>query len=215
VTSPELTIYVSEQTRQGVPAEVLRQSLMESGWHERDIANALHDVAAGLSPLTEGASLHEDVSQVRSMVSVLAARVKTIEATLASAGSLPMQKELSAPKPHHSLASIIVGIVLWIALGWYAVGLATNDPIPKSDRTIIIAALGAGLFIIGYTAMRMRRPWMAALLAGAAISLWSVTAWLSWSVQHAMEWSTALALGVFLFVLAFVMGRWIDRFTRS
>lgn len=214
MTSPELITYIGEQTQQGVSADILRQSLMESGWHERDIENALHDVAAGLSPLTEGASLHEDVSQVRSMVAVLATRVKTIEAQLASVAALPMQKELPAPVHHHWLASAVVGIALWGVFGAYVFGVATGQLMPTPDQMMIAIAVGGIFFAIGYRAMRRGHAWMGAMLTGMAISLWGMTTWLAWSIQHLMEWSTALALGVLLVVLAGVMGRWIDRFTR-
>lgn len=96
----DLVLYIREQTQQGVTAEVLRQKLMEAGWRELDIANALHDVAAGLRPVSEGASIHEDLAQVRGVVAHLATRMKALEVHLASASlALPVGTELPKPPP--------------------------------------------------------------------------------------------------------------------
>lgn len=85
----DLNSYVRQQTQNGVTANELRETLMEAGWAELDIDNALHDVAAGLRPVTEGASIHEDLAQVRGMVAHLASRVKMLETRLVQAPVMP------------------------------------------------------------------------------------------------------------------------------
>jgi hypothetical protein len=76
---PDLIAYIRQETQDGVTANELRETLMEAGWNELDVDNALHDVAAGLRPVTEGASIHEDLAQVRGMVAHLAVRVQKLE----------------------------------------------------------------------------------------------------------------------------------------
>lgn len=221
---PELISYISEQTQQGIPAQVLREALLESGWREYDIENAFHDVAAGLNPLTEGASLHEDVSQVRSMVTHLAARIKNLEAVLASAGVLPMQSELpaglgdpsrtlsSAQNPRGALviAFLSVGLISVVA-SWLAMAVFIRQSLAPFDQATIAEGIGVASLIIGLVMMRMRYAWSAALWVGTSIVVWATTIWLAWRDYQAMEWTTALALGVLLIVLALVVGRRIDR----
>lgn len=109
----ELVDYIQEQTQQGVTAEHLRISLMEAGWHEADINNALHDVAAGLHPATPGASIHEDLAQVRGMVAHLATRVHSIEATLARTP----QRAPSESSGEAASASLVSGLASAGSLG--------------------------------------------------------------------------------------------------
>ena len=85
---PELISYIRQQTQEGVTAHELRETLMEAGWGELDVDNALHDVAAGLRPVTEGASIHEDLAQVRGMVAHLASRIQKLEARLVGAPAM-------------------------------------------------------------------------------------------------------------------------------
>lgn len=47
---PDLVAYIQQQIQKGMSAQTLRESLMEAGWQERDIENALNDVAAGSHP---------------------------------------------------------------------------------------------------------------------------------------------------------------------
>ncbi len=130
--APELLDYIREQTRQGLTAQDIRATLMESGWSERDVENAFHDVAAGLEPLTRGASIHEDLAQVRGMVAHLAARVRTLEFRLTAAGALSELAELPpAQMPalnpaHGSLRRTFFRMLLVLAslggigLTWYS-----------------------------------------------------------------------------------------------
>ncbi|MEK7637986.1 MAG: hypothetical protein AAB375_00970 [Patescibacteria group bacterium] len=223
----ELVDYIREQTQQGVTAENLRVSLMEAGWHESDINNALHDVAAGLHPATPGASIHEDLAQVRGMVAHLATRVHSIEATLASTGALGMQEqlpsgtlgpdhEISAPKRHHWFGrtlSLLALIALFGFVGSYASGLVAHNALAPLDQLIIAAAAGALLLVCAIIAMRRHSAWTASLLTASALMLWGMDGLISWRAYHYMEWTTAVALGVLLVVIAVVMGSWIRRYS--
>lgn len=222
----ELVTYLREQTQQGVPADVLRQTLMEAGWLELDIENALHDVAAGMTPLSEGVSLHEDVSQVRAMVAHLASRVRTIEARLTAGGALPMQgelpsgtigpeRELKAGHRRHLMWKIVsvVGVfVLFAGIGFY---MRLSDvrvtPMTQLSVAVLVGILSLGAGVI---AMRRHHAWIASLGTAIAVAAWTLTTYVAWQTYHSLEWATAVAIGVFLLVLTVVMGRWIDRLAR-
>jgi len=224
----ELISYITEQTQQGVSAELLRQTLMEAGGDEKENANALHDVAAGLEPLTEGISLHEDVSQVRSMVAHLASRMRVVEAALASVGALPMQGQLpngmigpdhELPMPRHAwrlgtMTTTIVALGVVFATRTYAYRLIDQNVLAPVDLAIIAAGAGVLLLIAGYIAMRLHRAWVASFFTGSAVAVWALTGWIAWRSYHFIERSTAAALGALLLILALVMGRWIDRLGR-
>ncbi len=221
----DLVSYIQEQTQQGVSAQDLRTSLMEAGWHEADINNALHDVAAGLHPTTPGASIHEDLAQVRGMVAHLASRVHSIEATLASAGALGMQEqlpsgtlapshEISASRRHHwfgSAVALLGLIVLFGYIGSYATNLVAQNSLAPLDQLVIAAAIGGLLLVGAIISMRFHR-WTASLLAASAVTLWAMDGLIAWRVYHYMEWTTAAALGIFLLVIAVVAGIWIHRY---
>lgn len=225
---PELVDYIREQTQQGATAEDLRVALMEAGWQELDIDNGLHDVAAGLHPATPGASIHEDLAQVRGLVAHLATRVKGIEARLASIGtvaqpapilSLPSEyigpeRELTVHKGHAGLwhvVSLLFTLGLAVMVGMYATDLVARNALAPLDQIIIAAALAFFLLIASVVAMRGRHAWSASLFAAGAVALWATDAVVSWRVYHYMEWPTALAVGILLVVLAMVAGRWIQR----
>ena len=224
----DLVDYIQEQTQQGATAQNLRVVLMEAGWHESDINNALHDVAAGLSPATPGASIHEDLAQVRGMVAHLATRVHSIESTLASVGSLGMQEqlpsgtlgpgyEISAPKRPHwfgRTVMLLTLIGLFVFVGSYTTGLVTRQSGAPLEQLVIVAAVGALLLVSAIAAMRRRNTWAASQLTASAVTLWGVEVLISWRVYHFMEWTTAMALGVFLVVIAIVSGTWVHRYSK-
>ena len=226
---PELIDYVRTQTQEGVAAEDVRVALLEAGWAEFDIENALHDVAAGLHPTTPGASIHEDLAQVRGMVAHLATRLKTVEARLASFASLPAQAQLPSEfiPAHHELAaprrgagwvvrplSVIVVVALAIALGVYATDLVARNALAPMDHIILAAGLGLFLIIAAIVAMRRGAAWSASLCAACGITVWATDAFISWRIYHFMGWIVALCLGILLIVVSLVMGRWIQRLAR-
>lgn len=231
---PELVDYIRVQTQEGVTAEDLRFSLLEAGWQETDIDNALHDVAAGLHPATPGASIHEDLAQVRGMVAHLASRLKGVEAQLASLAALPGQRSLTpqAQLPtefigaDHELTgpprrgtfmkaiSLLVAVTLAVFLGAYGTGLVERNALAPRDHLIIAAVLGLFMVIASVVSMRRGSGWTASLLAAGGLTLWATDVFVSWRVYHFMEWSVALGLAVLFVVLAVVMGRWIVRLSR-
>jgi len=225
---PDLVDYIREQTAAGVPAQDLRATLMGAGWNEHDVENALHDVAAGLEPLTSGASLHEDVAQVRGMVSHLASRVQRLEARLTSAGALSAPAELPAgtgapdrelPAGHGSGAVMkaVTALAAVAVLATY--GRLFQSAVATSDTAPVGLLQGAGLagvlLLLGAWRLMRRHPWGAQVFAASAVTVWAVAVWHAWRTYHYMEASTAGAIGALLLVLLLVIGRWIDRYRRS
>jgi hypothetical protein len=226
---PELIAYIRAETQGGVAAEDLRIALMEAGWNERDIENSLHDVAAGLQSVTYGASIHEDLAQVRGMVAHLAGRMKTLEARLAGSGELPMPTttlpsgtigpERELPRGHSpsllaKIASGIAAVMLLGFAGWYLAQRVAESNTAPTGLLWAGTAVGAVLLGAGYHFMRARKAWTADLAAASAVALWSILVWHAWQTYHILEYQTAIGLYVLLFVLLVVMGRWIDRLSR-
>lgn len=218
----ELVDYIRTETQEGATADALRVTLMEAGWQEVDIDNALHDVAAGMYPATPGASIHEDLAQVRGMVAHLATRVKGLEATLATFATLPStfigaDHELAGPS-RASLARKVITTIVFVlsagALGLYVTNLVNDNALAPRDMLIIAGALGALCFVISFIRMRRGHAWSAALFCAGAIALWAADTIVAWRAYRFLEWSVAAALGVLLIVLAIVMGRWIARLAR-
>jgi hypothetical protein len=221
MTDPELVSYITLQTQGGIGADMLRQTLIKEGWQEADIDNALHDVAAGLAPATAGASIHEDLAQVRGMVAHLASRVRVLEAGLASVGTLPMQAQLPAPRARgvpfgirHAVALVVAGIALLLVYRYAAI-LIAQDVLAPLWQIGALAGLGLALLVIALVTMQARRAWVASLTADTSIAILAMASWAGYSVYHFMGRSTALALGVLLAVALVVMESWIDRLARG
>ncbi len=159
---PELITYIRQQTQDGVTAHELRETLMEAGWNELDVDNALHDVAAGLKPVTEGASIHEDLAQVRGMVAHLASRVQKLETRLSAApasSTLPAGTDVPArelPRPHSrgrwALAMLMVSLV---AVGEVGVARAFLGGAFEAQTTIGLAVLLLVFLVV--VLMKLRR----------------------------------------------------------
>jgi len=216
MTDPELVRYITEQTQEGVGADTLRQTLMESGWRQADIDNALHDVAAGLHPTTPGVSIHADLAQVRGMVAHLAGRVRVLEAKLAGEMLLPMQQEL--PAPRHAIwlrhvTALLVGLGTFFALDRSGNSLVARNALAPIDQAVILAGAGAVLLIGGYVFIRLHRGWIASLVTDIGVATGAVAVWAAYRGQY-IEWSTTLALAILLGVLLIVMERWTDRLMR-
>lgn len=214
MSNPDLVTYIQEQTQQGVSAQTLREALMESGWQEMHIENAFHDVAAGLHPATPGASIHEDLAQVRGMVAHLASRVGHIEALLPSTFIGP-DHELTHTESHAvfwraTSTIVLIGLSVW--LGVYTTELISRAALAPLDQIIIAAALGLVLMCSAVASILWRAAWVASVLTAAAIALWAADIFIAWHVYHFTGWVVAVGLGVLLIAGIFAMGRWIDRF---
>lgn len=219
----DLVAYIQEQTQQGVSAQALREALMGAGWHERDIENALHDVAAGLHPATPGASIHEDLAQVRGMVAHLASRVQGIEAALASVASLPMQREISEQALLPSVPArrwpgrvfmALVGAGVAVLVSMFGAGLQRQGSLASLDAMILGGAIAVLGIVVSVVAMRHRLAKTATFFAAGSLSLGAVAVFSAWRTHGFLEWTVALALGLLLAVLAVVLGAWIDRLSR-
>lgn len=213
MSNSELVAYIQEQTQQGMSAQLLRESLMESGWHEQDIANAFHDVAAGMHPATPGASIHEDLAQVRGMVAHLASRVGTIEAMLPTAFIGP-DHELSAAPKHSAFWRVVsivgvLGLAVW--LGVYTTDLVSRYALAPLDQTIIAAAMGLVLILAAIAALMWRRIWLASVLTASAVALWGADTFIAWRTHYFIGDMVAAGLGALILVIIFVIGIWSSR----
>src|SRR4030042_1826830 len=203
MTVPEMIEYVRQQSQAGVSAQELRETLMAAGWTEFDVENALHDVAAGLQPITVGASIHEDLAQVRGLVAHLTARVGRLEARLTNAPGTPMltnpEPALPAPRRHWwgFLAVSLILVTVCVGMGVTLAGV-----------TALVVALFGWFFV------RHQRAWPARYSAAMAIAIGSWSTWLAWRRFHVIEGTTALAIGVLFLVYLVVVARWLNRIER-
>jgi hypothetical protein len=230
----ELVDYIQAQTQEGVSAQDLRVSLMEAGWHEVDIDNALHDVAAGLHPATPGASIHEDLAQVRGMVAHLAARMKDLEGTIASFASSPQrlalesqeqlptafigaERELTATPPA-SLFSRAVSLALTLlgslGLARYGVSLVRRQEIALQDFHIMVIAFGLLALVLSVVLIRQGRAWSGMMACVGALTVWLIDIDLAWRSYHSIGWTVGLALILLCGAILFVIRRWSVRLER-
>ena len=216
MTVPELIEYIRQQSQAGVSAQELRETLMGAGWTEFDVENALHDVAAGLQPVTVGASIHEDLAQVRGLVAHLSTRVGRLEARLTNTSGVPMlanpEPQLPAPRRRWGLVgATLIMVLVCVGMGATLSGV-TSDNATRSFLTITGAVVVVALF--GWFYIRHHRPWPARFSAAMAVVLGSWSTWLAWNRFHLIEWTTALAIAVLLLVYMIVVTRWINRIER-
>lgn len=223
MASPDLVVYIRQQTQEGIPAQELRVALMEAGWNERDVDNALHDVAAGLQPVTSGASIHEDLAQVRGMVAHLASRVKVLEARLTGGvvGALPELQQLPSgqamplpsPRRVHAVSALLPFLIATtlVVAGWPVIGFTADVAL----RGLLLAVLlGLLCAFIGIRMMRRHHGWWARLFTAVAGASWALAGWYAWQTMGLMETTTAAALAVFIAVYLLVAGRWIERLVK-
>jgi hypothetical protein len=230
--SPDLVTYVRQQSHDGIAASDVRVSLLEAGWSELDIENAFHDVAAGMQPVSAGASLHEDLAQVRGMVAHLATRVRVLEASLPAGQAGLVGAPLPAPdaslrgaelRPERELTAghestavrflwVFFALAASVAVGWFF-AQQSSAPAPW-----LWAAVGADLcvlIVLAVVLMKRGKAWGAAALTAVAVveaALATASAAMVWDLIGS---SVAIALGVLYLVFAVVMGRWIDRYARN
>lgn len=227
----DLVTYIQDQTAEGITAEALRESLMGAGWHERDIENAFHDVAAGLHPATPGASIHEDLAQVRGMVAHLAGRIRGLEASLASVagvgvrGQLPTQgaipsafigpdHELPAPRGSSwvgRLFALLIAVAGMGTLGAVMGMRVLGREVFPFDEMVIFGASAAFLMVVAVIAMRRHHPWTAMLLSATAASMWLTQAVVAWRLFDAISLTVAGALCALVLVVVSVIGVWTER----
>ncbi len=229
----ELVDYIQAQTQEGVSAQELRVSLMEAGWHEVDIENALHDVAAGLHPATPGASIHEDLAQVRGMVAHLAARMKDLEGTIAAFASSPQRLAL---EPQGQLPSAFIGaerelppapvslfsraltftltLLGSIGLARYGVSLVQRQQVALQDFHIIVGAFGLLALVLSVVLIRQGRAWSGMMTCITALTVWLIDIDLAWRTYHSIGWMVGVALVLLCCAIAFVIRRWSVRLAK-
>ena len=231
---PELVEYIRDQTREGVAAQDIRAELLSVGWLESDIENGLHDVAAGMTPITSGASIHEDLAQVRGMVAHLAARLKGLETTLASLASsgvpalraqaqLPsafigVERELPVRKaPNKVLRTMLflLDLILSMQFVQYWANQVDTHSLAMQDFHVIVIASTVMLAISSIILLRRGDIWIATLLGGSALALALTEVMLSWQTYNAIGTMVALALLALLVVSAIVFYRWSIRFSEE
>ncbi len=229
-----LVDYIHEQTRDGISAHDIRVELLAAGWRELDIENGFRDVAAGLHPVTPGASIHEDLAQVRGMVAHLATRMKDLEATLASVATLPHQQSLPmqgqlptafigadhelTARPAPSLArraiSLVIAALVFLQLAQYGAILVQRQSIAQQDYHVMVASFVALLVIAAALALRSRASWRATLLSASALILGGADLVFSWRVYHWIAAPAAAIGGIILLTTLMTLRRWGKRFAQ-
>ncbi|MBP6886066.1 MAG: hypothetical protein KBC02_02380 [Candidatus Pacebacteria bacterium] len=171
--SSELIDYIRSQTQEGASLATIRADLVAAGWPSNDVDDGVHAVASDLHPLTPGASIHEDLAQVRGVVAYLSARLKTAEDTVARLtaatthnalgmqSSLPSswigpERELGAPHRGSILRAFASLLALCLGIGsvTYGVQLVQREIVYRSDFSII---LGACVLFSGIAAVFVAR----------------------------------------------------------
>jgi|GEM_PF-4326615 len=231
----ELVDYIREQTREGVAAQDIRVELLSAGWLENDIENGLHDVAAGMYPITKGASIHEDLAQVRGMVAHLATRLKGLEATIAtfvSSSSTPSLRaqaqlpsafigadhELAMRKPPNKVLrtiAFLLDLILSIQFVLYWSNQVEQKSLAIQDFHVIVIASLVMLAISSIILLHRRSIWSATLLAGSALALGATEVILSWQTYQSIGTMVALALLALFVVSAIVFRRWSVRLSHE
>lgn len=172
--SSELIDYIRSQTQEGASLATIRADLVAAGWQLVDVDDGFHAVASDLHPLTPGASIHEDLAQVRGVVAYLSARLKSAEDTVALLtaatshnalgvqSSLPSswigpERELGAPPRagsiHRAFASLLA-LCLGIGSVAYGIQLVQREIVYRSDFSIM---LGACILFSGIAAIFVAR----------------------------------------------------------
>ncbi len=183
----EIVDYIHTRTQEGASAQELRATLMAAGWHESDIENGLRDVAIGLHPATPGASIHEDLAQVRGMVAHLATRLQGIETTVASLPTSfigPDHELMESHKPGFfgRALSLTLTILATVGLGLYGADAVPRGIITAQDYQIMLGAIGALFAVVSMVLIRRYRAWSGWLLCGGAVALWITDIVLAWRI---------------------------------
>lgn len=218
-----LSAYVAEQITQGVPAQAVKEALLEAGWLSVDADNAIRDAAAQAAPVAV-LSAHEDMIRIRHAVNSLDERVGRLEAGLVASGTVPMPV-LMAPStmsPARELAPshrrglgrrwllILVLLGAFAASGYWGMALIAAGSYTPLARIVTEGAVGLALTVTGYIAGRTHRRGAANVFTAVGLALCALATVGAWYL-HWMEWSVAAAVGALLATLALVLGRFYDR----
>lgn len=213
----ELDAYIAEQIGQGLDAQTVKRTLLETGWLEIDVDNALRDVAADAIPAT-AVSIHDDMVRMRHAVNDLDKRIGHLETALAavpeatlSNGTMGPEKALPEP-PVHQWRRILMWLgltVLFVLIGYVSMASIARDSITPVSRIWAEVFIGIVLTSAGFITGRMKKRAMANLLTGTGLAFAALATIGAWYLNY-IEWSVALAVGALLVTLALVLGRFYD-----
>ena len=217
----ELDAYVAEQIAQGVDAQTIKGALLEIGWKEVDVDNALRDVAADAVPNT-AVSVHDDILRMRHAVNALDKRVRLLETRLAASsgeGGDPVTHgshhgaTTQGQRGHSRRIVTYAGLaVLFMAIGYAGMSTIVSDSVTPVSRIWAEVTVGGVLASAGFVTGRMKKRSVANLLTGAGLSLAALATVGAWYVNY-LDWSIAVALGALLVTLALVLGRFYDHWS--
>lgn len=213
----ELDVYIAEQIGKGLDAQSVKRTLLEAGWLEADVDNALRDVAADAIPTTSVA-VHDDVVHMRRTLNDLEKRVQALESQVAAApeamlpsGTADAGHALPQP-PGRALRKTLTWIgltVLFLLIGYVGMRSITQDAITPVSRIWAEVFVGTVLASAGFVSGRMKKHSAANWLTGTGLAFGALATVGAWYLNY-LDWSVALALGALLVTLALVMGRFYD-----
>lgn len=213
----ELDEYIAAQIAQGVDAGTIKRALLEAGWFQVDVDNALRDVAADAVP-TAAVSLRDDVVRMRHAVVSLDQRVRRLEGRLAAApeatlppGTIGPDHELPAPHPR-TFRGVLVMCVLaaaFVVIGYAGMASIFQESITPAARIWAEVIIGGVMTGAGFIAGRMHRRGAANLLTGTGLAFAALATVGAWYVNY-VNVGVAAALGGLLVTLALVLGRFYD-----
>ncbi len=230
--SSELIDYIRSQTQEGASLATIRADLVAAGWPSNDVDDGVHAVASDLHPLTPGASIHEDLAQVRGVVAYLSARLKTAEDTVARLtaatthnvlgmqSSLPSswigsERELGAPPRAGSIRRVfasLLALCLGIGSVAYGIQLVQREMVYRSDVSIM---LGACILFSGIAAIFVARRgggYLSRSLSLLTISLGLTYVYFLWASFDTIGILGALAAMAVSLVYALWMHRMSKRY---
>jgi len=213
----ELDAYIAGQVAQGLDAQTIKKAVLEAGWLEIDVDNALRDVAADAIPAT-AVSAHDDIVRMRNALNSLDERVKHLESRLSAApeatlpsGTIGPERELPEPpaKGKRRIMAWIGLSLLFILIGYVGMKSIVQDAITPVSRLWAEAFVGFTLASAGFVSGRMKKRGAANLLTGTGLAFAALATVGAWYLNY-IEWSVALAVGALLVTLALVLGRFYD-----
>lgn len=217
MTYKELDAYVAEQFGQGADAETVKRALLEAGWSEADVDNALRDVMADAVPVA-AVSVHDDIVRMRHAMNDLDRRVRRLETSLAAApsatlpsGRADVEHALPASRKGRVKSMLLWAVLaaVFVLIGYGGMASFVKDAVTPVTRVWAEAAIGIVLASGGFVTGRMKRRGLANLLTGTGLAFVALATVGAWYLNY-IEWSVAVALGGLLLTLALVLGRFYD-----